>query len=160
MQLIRRQLKDSSIISSVAKRFGSQCMILSIEAQWRNDHWEAFFDNGREPSGLDAIEWAKKGQELGAGEVLLTSVDNEGRAQGFDVKLVREVTDRVDIPVIASGGMGKLKHLRDVVKSGNADAVAIAHVLHYGMFSIGEIRSYCTSENIPVRVPADLTGSH
>ena len=114
-------IKDHSIISAVAKRFGSQCMVLSIQAKRQGNFWEAYFDNGREHSGLDAIEWARKGQSLGAGEILLTSVDQEGTAKGFDLELVKAVTDEVDIPVIASGGMGALEDL---------DAVLIGHHRH------------------------------
>jgi cyclase len=126
-------------------------MILSVQAKRNGDHWEAYFDNGRERSGLNAIEWAKRGEELGAGEILLTSVDQEGTAKGFDITLVKAITDRVNIPVIASGGMGKLSDLSDVVKNGHADAVAMAHVLHYDHYTVQRIRSYCIENDIPVR---------
>ena len=144
-------IKEPKIISDVAKRFGSQCMVLSIEAKRNKNNWEAYYDNGREHSHLDVIEWAKKGQELGAGEIILSSVDMEGTAKGFDVGLVKSVTDVVTIPVIASGGMGKLEDLNKVVKEGNADAVAMAHVLHYGHHTVKKIRRYCIDQNIPVR---------
>jgi len=144
-------IKNPSIISEVAKRFGSQCMVLSIQAKNHGNHWEAYFDNGREHSGLDAIEWAKKGEELGAGEIILTSVDKEGTAKGFDVDLVKAVTSRVSIPVIASGGMGQLSNINSVVNEANADAIAMAHVLHYEQLSIRQVREYCEKQCIPVR---------
>jgi imidazole glycerol-phosphate synthase subunit HisF len=144
-------IKDPKIISNVAKQFGSQCMVLSIEAKRNGDHWEAYYDNGREHSHLDVIEWAKKGQELGAGEIFLTSVDMEGTGRGFDVELVKAVTDVVTIPVIASGGMGEVEDLANVVNIGHADAVAMAHTLHYGHHTVNEVRQYCINQNIPVR---------
>ena len=149
-------IKNPKIISDIAKRFGSQCMVLSIQAKNNNGHWEAYYDNGREHSGIDAIDWAKKGQELGAGEIMLTSVDREGTGKGFDVNLVKEITNAVSIPVIASGGMGTLEDLEEVVNKGHADAVAMAHVLHYDHYSVPEVRQYCVNNNIPVR-KVDLT---
>jgi imidazole glycerol-phosphate synthase subunit HisF len=144
-------IKDPKIISDIAKRFGSQCMVLSIQAKNNGDHWEAYYDNGREHSYIDVIEWAKKGQDLGAGEIVLTSVDMEGTGKGFDVELVKAVTDVVTIPVIASGGMGKLEDITDVINIGHADAVAMAHVLHYEHHSVDEVREYCIDKKIPVR---------
>ena len=144
-------IKNPKIISDVAKRFGSQCMVLSIQAKNNGDHWEAYYDNGREHSHLDVVEWAKKGQELGAGEIILTSVDMEGTGKGFDIELVKSVTDVVTIPVIASGGMGGVEDLADVVNTGHADAVAMARTLHYGHHTVGEVRQYCVDQNIPVR---------
>ncbi len=144
-------IKRPEIITEVSRRFGSQCMVLSIQAKKRDDSWEAYFDNGREHSGLDVIEWAKKGQELGAGEIILTSVDCEGTAKGFDIELKKAVTDEVDIPVIASGGMGKLEDLQEVVTEGRVDAVAMAHVLHYKKLSVLEIRQFCLDQRLPVR---------
>ena len=144
-------IKRPEIIVEVAKRFGSQCIVLSIEAKHHGNHWEAYYDNGREHSNLDVIEWAKRGEELGAGEIMLTSVDKEGTAKGFDVELVKAVTDVVSIPVIASGGMGKLDDIDLLIQQGNADAVAMAHVLHYNQLSLHEIRDHCVSKGMPVR---------
>jgi cyclase len=140
------------IITEVAETFGSQCMVLSIDAK-RNgkDEWEAYRDGGREHTDLDAIEWAVRGQELGAGEILLTSVDREGTRKGFDLELVQAVSDVVTIPVIASGGMGGFDDVVDAVRDGHADAVAMAHVLHYEMLSIPDIREYALGEELPVR---------
>lgn len=140
------------LISEVANRFGSQCMVLSIEAKHRDEnHWEAFFDNGRERTNKDAIEWAKQGQELGAGEIIVTSVDQEGTRQGFDIDLVNSISQAVSIPVIASGGFGKPQHLLDVVKKGHANAVAIADALHYKRYSLHEIKEYAIEHSLMVR---------
>ena len=144
-------IKNPDIISAVARRFGSQCMVLSVQAKQSGSSWEAYFDNGREHSGLDVIEWAKKGEVLGAGEILLTSVDREGTAKGFDLELIQAVTERVDIPVIASGGMGKLEDLGEVVQVGRADAVAMADILHYGRIKLKEIRAAVLNDKIHVR---------
>ncbi|WP_094603870.1 Imidazole glycerol phosphate synthase subunit HisF [Sporomusa silvacetica DSM 10669] len=145
-------LKEPQLISAVAKKFGSQCMVLSIEAKQNcPGSWEAYYDNGREKTGMDVMEWAKRGCALGAGEILLTSVDCEGVAKGFDCHLVRAVTDAVPIPVIASGGMGRMEHLFEVVSSGHVDAVAMAHVLHYGKLTVGEVREQALAKGVAVR---------
>jgi len=144
-------IKNPKIVKEVARRFGSQCMVLSIQAKRQGSSWEAYYDNGREHSGLDVIEWACKGQSLGAGEIIITSVDREGTASGFDNELLKKVTAAIDIPIIASGGMGKLEDLSEAVRTTSVDAIAMAHVLHYDVFSIPEIRQYCLNENIPVR---------
>ena len=144
-------IKNDKIITDVARRFGSQCMVLSIQAKRMGNYWEAYYDNGREHSGKDVIEWAIKAESLGAGEIILTSVDREGMAKGFDVDLVQAVTDVVNIPVIASGGMGNLSDIKSVVNTGHADAVAMAHVLHYDHLRVPEIRDYCIQEGLPVR---------
>ena len=144
-------IKDPSIITSVARRFGSQCMVLSVQAKKQNNGWEAYFDNAREHSGLDVVNWVKEGEQLGAGEIMLTSVDRDGTAKGFDLDLVKAVTEEVDIPVIASGGMGCLSDLEAVVQFGGADAVAMAHVLHYGLCQVPDVRKYCRDAGIPVR---------
>ena len=153
-------IKGPDIVTKVARRFGSQCMVLSIQAKRRGESWEAYYDNGREHSGRDVVEWAKKGQALGAGEILLTSVDKEGTAKGFDLDLIQTVTNEVNIPVIASGGMGSLADLTTAVFEGGADAVAMAHVLHYGVCSVADVRGHCISSGIPVRiVPNDQSWS-
>jgi len=140
------------LITDIAKRFGSQCMVLYIEAKHRQGNkWEAYCDNGREPTGLDVIEWAIRGQELGAGEILVTSVDQEGTRKGFDLDLVREISTRVSVPVIASGGMGKLEHLSEVVEDAHADAVAIAHMLHYNETTVADIRAHALAAGLNVR---------
>ena len=143
---------NPQLISDIARRFGSQCMVLSVEAKRiGHDRWEAFTDNGREDTGLDVVEWIKRGVALGAGEVLLTSVDQEGTRKGFDVALLRAVTGEVAVPVIASGGMGSVDHLIDVVHRGQADAVAMADILHYGRATLADIRRAASRAGIPVR---------
>lgn len=143
---------NPQLISDIARRFGSQCMVLSVEAKRiGHDRWEAFTDNGREDTGLDVVEWIKRGVALGAGEVLLTSVDQEGTRKGFDVALLGAVTAEVAVPVIASGGMGSMDHLLDVVQNGHADAVAMADVLHYGRATLADIRLAASGAGIPVR---------
>ncbi|MDC0831672.1 imidazole glycerol phosphate synthase cyclase subunit [Geitlerinema sp. CS-897] len=141
-----------SLITDVARCFGSQCMVLSIEAkQVGSNRWEAYTDNGRERTGVDVIDWVKQGVSLGAGEILLTSVDREGTRKGFDISLIKAVTESVTVPVIASGGMGQLDHLRDAVCQGGADAVAMADILHYQRSTLSEIRQFALSSNIAVR---------
>lgn len=145
-------IANPQLISDIARSFGSQCMVLSIEAkQIGPGQWQAFTDNGREYTGLDVIEWAKRGVAMGAGEILLTSIDREGTRKGFDVELVKAVTQAVSVPVIASGGMGKPEDLIDVVREGGADAVAMADILHYKRAEIGEIRASARSASLSVR---------
>jgi len=145
-------VKRPELISDIATTFGSQCMVLSIEAkQTTSGKWEAYTDNGREKTGHDAIEWAKQGVALGAGEILLTSVDREGTRKGFDVALIRQIADAVSVPVIASGGMGDVHHLVEAVEIGHADAIAMADILHYNRMPLANIRSAANSANIPVR---------
>lgn len=145
-------VKRPELISEMARMFGSQCMVLSIEAK-RNPGggWEAYTDNGREHTGLDVVQWAKRGAELGAGEIMLTSVDQEGTRKGFDVALVKAVSQAVNIPVIASGGMGSVEHLSEVVQVGGADAVAMADVLHYNRMDLPSIRNSALSAGLSVR---------
>jgi imidazole glycerol-phosphate synthase subunit HisF len=133
--------KRPELIREVSRRFGSQCMVLSIEAKYVSPgKWEVYTDNGREKTGMDVKEWVQQGVELGAGEILLTSVDKEGTRKGFDLPLVKEISTLVGVPVIASGGMGNTTHLREAVEQGQADAVAMADVLHYGRLTIPELR--------------------
>ena len=146
--------KRPELINEVAHQFGSQCMVLSIEAKRSGPgRWEVFTDNGREHTGIDVLDWASRAVQLGAGEILLSSVDQEGTQKGFDVELTRAVADTVSIPVIASGGMGAAQHLVQVVQEGHADAVAMAHVLHYGKHTFRELRRHAAQAGIPVRQP-------
>ena len=140
------------LIREIARRFGSQCMVLSIEAKRVGDgKWEAYTDNGRERTGLDVIDWAKRGVALGAGEVLLTSVDQEGTRKGFDLALVRAVSTAVTVPVIASGGMGSVEHMLSVLRDGCADAVAIADTLHYGRETLPDLKHAALAAGFDVR---------
>jgi imidazole glycerol-phosphate synthase subunit HisF len=146
--------KRPELIREIAHKYGSQCMVLSIEAKKVGERrWEAYTDNGREPTGLDVVEWAQRAVELGAGEILLTSVDREGTREGFDIELIRAVSGVVPVPVIASGGMGTAQDAVRVVREGAADAVAMADVLHYKRLSLEDIRSVAAAANIEVRRP-------
>ena len=141
-----------ALITEIARRFGSQCMVLSVEAkQMGIDRWEAYTDNGRERTGLDVVAWVKQGVALGAGEVLLTSVDREGTRKGFDIPLIRAVTSEVTVPVIASGGMGRPEDVVDAVLRGEPDAIAMADTLHYQRATVGDIRRVAQAAGIAVR---------
>lgn len=144
-------IRRPELVTEIAQCFGSQCMVLGIEAK-RNGtgKWECFTDNGREYTGFDVIEWSKRAYELGAGEILLTSVDQEGTRKGFDTALIEAVTNAVPIPVIASGGMGSSDHMIDAFGHG-ADAVAMADILHYDRMAIPEIRQAALAAGLPVR---------
>src|SRR5579872_4253313 len=145
-------VRRPDLITEVARRFGSQCMVLSIEAkQQAPGKWEVYTDCGRERSGIDAIEWARSGVQLGAGEILVTSIDREGTRKGFDVELTRGIAYAVSVPVIASGGYGEPQHLLDVIRDGAADAVAFADALHYGRTTIAKLREQALSAGINVR---------
>jgi cyclase len=140
------------LISEVAKKFGSQCMVLSIEAKRIDQNsWEAFTDGGRERSGLDVVDWAKKAVSLGAGEILLTSVDNEGTGKGFDLDLIKAVSSEVNVPIIASGGFGEPRDAANAYVSSGADAVAIAGAFHYKKISLSQIQETLKLWNISFR---------
>lgn len=141
-----------ALISELARMFGSQATVLSVEAkQIVPGRWEAYTDNGREHTGLDVIDWVRQGVELGAGEILVTSVDREGTRKGFDIDLIRQVSDAVPVPVIASGGMGSTDHLVEAATRGHADAIAMADILHYRRMTITEIRDAASSAQLAVR---------
>jgi cyclase len=143
---------NPKLITDISRRFGSQCMVLSVEAKKvSRDRWEVYTDNGREKTGLDVIEWVKLGVSMGAGEVLITSVDREGTRQGFDINLLSEVSAEVSVPIIASGGMGKPGDFIDAVKIGGVDAIAMADILHYERFTLSEIRNTAQNTGIKVR---------
>lgn len=145
-------IRRPELISEMARTFGSQCVVLSIEAKLQSPgKWEAYTDNGRERTGRDVVEWAKEAVSLGAGEILLTSVDHEGMRKGFDVGLTRAISSVVSIPVIASGGLGKVQDAVDIVLEGEADAIAVADFLHYGRGTLAELRRGLVDVNIPVR---------
>jgi len=147
---------NPSLITQISTALGSQAMVISIEAKRaEGDTWEVFTDNGREATGIDVIDWAVEAVTLGAGEILLTSVDREGTRRGFDVELVKAVTDRVTVPVIASGGMGGPQDLVRVVTEANADAVAMADILHFNRSNLAEIRKVAKSAGLKVREYAE-----
>jgi cyclase len=144
-------VKRPELISEVARRFGSQCMVLSLEAkQQAAGKWEVYTDCGRERSGIDAIEWVRRGVSLGAGEILVTSIDREGTRKGFDVELSRCVAEAVSVPVIVSGGYGEPKHLQEAAAAG-ADAIAIADALHFDRTTLPQLRESARAAGIPVR---------
>lgn len=145
-------VKNPNVISEIAREFGSQCMVVSIEAKkLQGDCWEVYTDNGREKTGLDVVEWAKACVNNGAGELLITSVDQEGTRKGFDIGLISAICTEVNVPVIASGGMGTPEHMVIAANSGGADAVAMADILHYQRASIGDIRAIAKAAGIGVR---------
>ncbi len=144
-------IKNPNLIKMIAKKFGSQCVTLSIEAKKRNISWEALYNNGREKSGLDVFDWAKKAESLGAGEILITSVDKDGTQQGFDLDLIEKFYKQIKIPIIVSGGFGKISHLNDLFDRCDPDAVAIASAFHYKKSTINDIREYCIKKSKMVR---------
>lgn len=143
---------DPQLITEIARRFGSQCMVLSVEAkEVGKDRWEVYTDNGRERTNIDVITWIKKGVSMGAGEILLTSVDREGTRKGFDTALIKAVSAEVTVPIIASGGMGSIEHGIDAISIGGADAIAMADILHYKRASIVDIRLAAMKAGLGVR---------
>ncbi|MCJ7727591.1 MAG: imidazole glycerol phosphate synthase subunit HisF [Candidatus Hydromicrobium sp.] len=146
-------VRDPSLINRASKIFGSQCIVVAIDAKYKNkDFWEVYINGGRTPTGINAVDWAKRVEELGAGEILLTSMDKDGTKDGYDIDLTGAITSVVNIPVIASGGAGKLEHLRDVIKYTGADAVLVASIFHYRQYTIREAKEYLKSEGINVRI--------
>ncbi|MFI5324821.1 MAG: imidazole glycerol phosphate synthase subunit HisF [Candidatus Rokuibacteriota bacterium] len=143
------------LIREISLAFGSQCMVLSIQTKKiAPDRWEAYTDNGRERSGLDALDWARRGVELGAGELLITSVDHEGTQKGMDLDFLARITALVDVPVIAGGGAGTPEHACRAITEAGADAVAVASMLHYGKYTVGEIKARLAQAHVPVRSSA------
>lgn len=145
-------VKNPSVIREGAEKFGRQCVVLAVDARRSGDRrWEVYVNGGRTPTGIDCLEWVKRATELGAGEILLTSMDADGTKSGYDIELTRAVSEAVDVPVIASGGAGKLEHFYDVLTEGKADAVLAASVFHYGTFTVREVKEYLKSRGVEVR---------
>ena len=144
---------NPNLISECSQEFGAQCVVLAIDAKRvdAEDGWQVYTHGGRRPTKLDAVKWAVKGADLGAGEILLTSMDNDGQLHGYDNGLLSRISASVDIPVIASGGAGELQHFADAVTVGRADAVLAASVFHYGTFRISEVKAHMADNGIPVR---------
>ena len=142
------------LISEAADKFGSQCVVLAIDAKRREDGsgWNIYKHGGRIDMGIDAIEWAKKGAYLGAGEILVTSMDCDGTKEGFDIELTRQIAEQVDIPVIASGGAGKMEHFYDALTKGKADAALAASLFHFKEMEIGDLKRYLMDKKVPVRI--------
>jgi imidazole glycerol-phosphate synthase subunit HisF len=143
---------NPQLVADAAGRFGSQCIVVAIDAKRAGDHWEVFTHGGRKPTGHDAIEWAKHMVALGAGELLLTSMDRDGTKSGFDLELTRAISDAVEVPIIASGGVGNLDHLVDGVKRGGADAVLAASIFHFGEYTVKQAKQYMADHGIEVRL--------
>ena len=170
-------LNDPDVISEAAKRFGSQCIVVAIDAKKidsihldelspqhsnsaslaldRRSRWQVFTHGGRKPTGIDAVKWSVMAAELGAGEILLTSMDADGHENGYDIQLLRAVSGRVNIPVIASGGAGVLDHFREAVEEGMADAVLAASIFHFGTYNIRDVKDYLDSCGVPIRPISD-----
>ena len=146
-------LAEPPLITAGAEKFGSQCIVVSIDAKRTGrDKWEVFAKGGRKATGLDAVEWAKRAVELGAGEIVLNSIDADGTKKGFDLEITRRVSESVGVPVVASGGAGTLEHMAEVLLAGKADAVLAASIFHFGEFTVGQVKEFLAARNIPVRV--------
>lgn len=143
---------NPEIISSISSEFGSQCLIVAIDAKRAGDSWEVYINSGGKPAGIEAAEWARRVEALGAGEILLTSMDKDGTRDGYDVELTRRVAEAVNIPVIASGGAGKLEHLHEVLTEGRADAVLAASIFHYGEFTVRQAKEFLKARGISIRL--------
>ncbi len=146
-------LKDPELIRAGSEKFGSQCIVVSIDAKKTGpDKWQVFAEGGRKATGRDAIEWAKEAVALGAGEIVLNSIDADGTKAGFDLTVTRRISESVGVPVVASGGAGSLEHMAEVLIEGKADAVLAASIFHFGTYTVGEVKTYLAQRNIPVRL--------
>lgn len=147
-------VKDPDLIKKASDKFGSQCIVVAIDAKKSSSKpsWEVYLNGGRTPTGIDAVEWAKKAEKLGAGEILLTSMDRDGTKEGYEIELTKTISGSVSIPVIASGGAGTMEHVYEALTRGRADAALLASCLHYGEFRIKELKQYLTRKGIPVRL--------
>ena len=144
-------VKDPHFVERASKRFGSQCIVIAIDAKRKDGGWEVFTHGGRISTGKDAVLWAKKVEELGAGEILLTSMDRDGTKDGYDIELTRTISEQVGIPIIASGGVGTLEHLYEGLILGKADAVLAASIFHYREFTMAQVKSYLKEKGVTVR---------
>lgn len=146
-------VKDPEFVNLAAENYGSQCIVVAVDARRAGEQkWEVYTHGGRNPTGLDAVEWCMKMEDMGCGEILLTSMDKDGTRDGYDLELTKTVTSNLSLPVIASGGAGNLQHLSDAIKKGNADAVLVASIFHYGQYTIEESKKYLASQNITIRI--------
>jgi len=146
-------VNDINFVKEASKKFGTQCMVVAVDTKKISaNKWEVFTHGGRNKTGIDAIEFAKKDEDCGAGEILLTSMDKDGTKTGYDLDLLKKVTNKVNIPVIASGGAGNLEHLHDGIKKGGASAVLAASIFHYGEYTIKDAKEYLNSKNVSVRL--------
>ena len=145
-------VQNPDVVEQSSKKFGSQCIVVAIDAKKNNDRWEIYTHGGRNSTGIDAIDFASNMEKRGAGELLITSMDRDGTQIGYDIDLMSTISSRVNIPIIASGGVGELEHLVDGIKLGKASAVLAASIFHYGKYSIKEAKEYLDSKGIPVRI--------
>ncbi|MBI2879143.1 MAG: imidazole glycerol phosphate synthase subunit HisF, partial [Candidatus Rokubacteria bacterium] len=145
-------LARPAVIREAAERFGSQCIVVAIDARRRDGGFEVYSHGGRRPTGRDAVTWAREAEALGAGEILLTSMDRDGTQHGYDLELTRAVAEAVSVPVIASGGVGRLEHLWEGLVLGQADAVLAASIFHFGRHTIGEAKAYLADRGVPIRL--------
>jgi imidazole glycerol-phosphate synthase subunit HisF len=145
-------VKDPQFVRRASERFGSQCIVVAIDAKRKEGSWEVYTHGGRIPTGIDAILWAGKMEEMGAGEILLTSMDRDGTKDGYDIELTRTISEQVGIPVIASGGVGKLEHLYEGLVSGKASAVLAASIFHYREYTIAQVKAFLEEKGVTVRL--------
>jgi len=145
-------VENPDLVSKGADRFGSQCIVVAIDAKQKGSSWEVYIHGGRTPTGLDVLDWAKKAEEMGAGEFMLTSMDRDGTKDGYDLRLTRTVSQLVNIPVIASGGVGTLEHVYQGLTEGLADAVLAASIFHYNEFTVGDVKAYLRGRGVSVRL--------
>ena len=145
-------LERAGLVTEAARAFGSQCIVVAIDAKATNGHWEVYTHGGRRPTGRDAVAWAREVESLGAGEILLTSMDRDGTGDGYDLALTRAVSETVSVPVIASGGVGRLEHLREGLVEGRADAALVASLFHFGLHTVPEAKRYLDGHGVPVRL--------
>ena len=145
-------VENKKVVLDSSKKFGSQCIVVAIDAKRNEDKWEVFTHGGRNNTGIDALEYAKQIEESGAGELLVTSMDRDGTQSGYDIDLMSKISSKVNIPIIASGGVGSLDHLVDGIKLGKASAVLAASIFHYGKYSIKEAKEYLITKNVPIRI--------
>jgi cyclase len=144
-------VRTPDLITEGARRFGSQCIVVAIDAKWTGERYEVYVSGGRIPTGLDAIEWAKEVEERGGGEIMLTSMDRDGTQEGYELELTRRVADAVSIPVIASGGAGELRHFREALTGGGADAALAASLFHFRELSVRQVKDYLRAEGVRIR---------
>ena len=152
-------LANPELIRAGAEKFGSQCIVVSIDAKRVGpERWEVFSHGGRKPTGLEAVEWARRAVALGAGEIVLNSIDADGTKAGFDLVITRRISESVGVPVVASGGAGKLEHMAEVLLEGKADAVLAASIFHFGEYTVGEVKRFLAGKGIPVRLTPAADG--
>jgi cyclase len=144
-------VQHPEFVAAACEQFGSQCIVVAIDAKRAGDHWEVFIHGGRTPTGLDALDWARRMEDAGAGEILLTSMDRDGTKAGYDIPLTRAIVDAVRVPVIASGGVGTLEHIREGLSEGGASAALAASIFHYREFTVAECKAYLAEHRVAVR---------